>query len=114
MAATNIGDPADQDVNLAATADVDAAVAATTGLRLMGWAARESDGTPAVATANIKHGATGAGGTVMVPIELAANESKSEWYGPQGLDCAENGLSIDHVAGTLDVILFYLTTIPGG
>ena len=114
MAATNIGDPADQDVNLALTADADAAVAATTGLRLMGYTATESDGTPAVATANIKHGETGAGGTVMVPISLRASEMKSEWFGPQGLDCAANGLSIDHVAGTLDVILFYLTTIPGG
>ena len=61
MAATNIGDPVDQDVNLALTADADAAVAAATGLRLMGYTATESDGTPAVATANIKHGATGGG-----------------------------------------------------
>lgn len=110
----NIGDAVSQDVNLALTADADAAVAATTGLRLMGYTATESAATPAVATANIKHAATGSDGTVMVPISLRASEMKSEWFGPQGLDCATNGLSIDWVAGTLDVILYYLTTIPGG
>lgn len=108
-----LNDAALQDVNLALTADADAAVAATTGLRLMGWAAVEDDGTPAAAKANIKHGATGAGGTVMVPIELAASESKGAWYGPQGLDCETSGLSIDHVAGTISIILFYITTNPG-
>ena len=96
------------DVNDGITADVDAAVAAATGLRLMGYACRESDGTPAVATFRIIHGATASGGTVVVPVELAANESKSQWFGPDGIDVA-SGISIDWIVGTVDVELFHKT-----
>ena len=100
------------DVNAAVAADVDAAVAAATDLRLMGYACRESHGTPAVATFQIIHGATVSGGTVVAQIELAANKSDHEWYGPQGI-AVPNGLSIDRVAGTVDVTLFYMATPPG-
>lgn len=98
------------DVNDALVADVDAAVAAATGLRLMGFACRESHATvPVVATFKIVHGATVGGGTVMIPVELAASESKGPfWFGPDGLD-AVNGLSIDWVVGTVDVELFHKT-----
>ena len=96
------------DVNDGITADVDAAVAAATGLRLMGYACRESDGTPAGATFRIIHGATASGGTVVVPVELAANESKSQWFGPDGIDVA-SGISIDWIVGTVDVELFHKT-----
>lgn len=92
------------DANAAIAADVDAAVAAATGLRLIGWAARETAG--AAAGAKIVHGATGAGGTLVVPISLAANTSATGWYGPEGIAMA-SGISIDHIAGTLDVALFY-------
>lgn len=94
------------DVNTGISADVDAAVAAQAGLRLMGFAARESAAVAAVATIVIVHGATVAGGSSVVPIELAANASASAWFGPDGIDCA-SGLSIDVVAGTADVNLFY-------
>lgn len=94
------------DVNDGITADIDAAVAAIAGLRLIGFACRESAATAAAATFRIVHGATGAAGTVLVPIELAANESTREWFGPEGIACA-SGLSIDHIAGTMDVELFY-------
>lgn len=97
---------ASYDINAALTADADAAVAAHAGLRLLGWIARESAGSPAVATARIVEGATASGGTAFLPIELAANESKSAWYGPDGI-AVPDGLSIDHIAGTLDVTLFY-------
>lgn len=99
---------ASADANLAVAADVDAAVVAAAGLRLMGFAAKESAGVAAVATFNIVHGATAAGGTLLVPIELAANESVRDWFGPDGIDAA-NGISIDWVAGTVDVVLFYKT-----
>lgn len=89
------------------TADVNAAVAAAAGLRLMGVSVRESAVTPAVATVIIVHGATAAA-TAFLPIELAANGSLSLWYGPGGI-AVPNGLSIDVVAGTLDVHLFYAT-----
>lgn len=98
------------DVNTAITADVDAAVAAAAGLRLVGFACRESAATPAVATFIIVHGATGAGGTVLVPVELSANESTRDWFGPEGIACA-SGLSIDWIAGTIDVELFYKVVV---
>jgi len=110
----NIGSAVSVDVNSAAGADVDAAVAATTGLRLMGFSSRESAGSAAVAAFNIKHSATGGAGAQLVSVELAANASTTEWFGPQGLDCAANGLSIEVVAGTVDCTLFYTTITPGG
>lgn len=112
MAAQGLGQAASYDVNAAVTADVDAAVAAASDLRLMGFAARESDGTPAVATFQIVHGATGAGGDAIIPVELAASASTFQWFGPQGIAVAD-GISIDHVAGTVDVTIFYIRTNPG-
>lgn len=94
------------DLNAAVTADVDAAVAAATGLRLLGFACRESDGTPAVATFEIVHGADGSADDAVIPVELAANESKVQWFGPEGLEFP-NGISIDHISGTFDCTLFY-------
>ena len=99
-------DAAGQDVNLAIAANVDAAVAASPNLRLMGFSCRESAAVAAVATFNVVRGATAAGGTVMSPVELAANASTSVWFGEGGLSCPE-GISIGVVAGTVDVILFY-------
>lgn len=105
---TGIHVAASVDVNTNVGADVDAAVAAAAGLRLVGFACREMAGTAAVASFIIVNGATGAGGTAVVPVELAANESRSEWFGPEGIDCA-NGISIDWIAGAVDVHLFYKT-----
>lgn len=106
IAGSGINLAASVDVNDGITADVDAAVAAVAGLRLMGFACRESAATAAAATFRIMHGATVAGGTVLVPVELAANESTRDWFGPEGIACA-SGLSIDVIAGTVDVELFY-------
>lgn len=92
----------------AKAADVDAAVAAASGLRLMGVTIRESAGSAAVATFKIVHGAAVSGGSVLVPIELAANASEEMWFGPNGIACA-SGLSIDRVAGTADIYLYYTT-----
>jgi hypothetical protein len=110
----SIGDSASVDQNSGISANVDAAVAAATGLRLMGYSCREIAGSAAVASFTIQHSATGAAGTQLVAVELAANGSETKWFGPQGLDCAASGLSINRVAGTLDVTLFYLATPPGG
>lgn len=98
------------DVNSAIVADVDAAVAAATGLRLMGFAAKESAGVPAAASATIVRGATGAGGTAVYPIKLALSTSMSAWFGPAGIDCA-TGISIDWIAGQLDCHLYYSTGV---
>lgn len=93
------------DVNAGLTANADAAVAAKTGLRLTGYSCRESDGTPAVASAQIVHGATGAGGTSVIPISLAASTGHTVDLGA-GIAC-DSGISINHGAGTLDINIFY-------
>lgn len=105
---TNLG--ASVDVNSAIVADVDAAVPAAAGLRLVGFACRESAAAAAAATFIIVHGATGAAGTPIVPVELAANGSYSAWFGPEGIATA-NGISIDWIAGTVDVHLFHKTVV---
>lgn len=94
--------------NTGITADVDAVVAAAAGLRLMGWSARESAGSPAVASAKIVNGATGAAAGKLVEIGLLASDSKHAWYGPQGIPCPL-GLSIDWLVGNLSITLFYRT-----
>lgn len=94
------------DANVGIAADVDAAIAADDGLRLVGFAARESAAVAAVAAFVIVHGATAAGGTSVVPVELAADASTSEWFGPEGIACP-SGVSIDIQSGTVDVDLFY-------
>jgi len=98
--------PALIDANALIVADVDAAVVATAGLRLMGYSTKESAAVPAAATFTIVHGATGAGGTVMVNVNLALSESATQWFGPDGIACP-NGLSIDFLTGRFDVHLFY-------
>lgn len=100
---------ASADVNAGVTADVEPAVAAATGLRLVGFMARETDGTPDVATGRIMNGATVAGGSEILGFELAANESQFFWFWP-GI-AAENGLSIDHIAGTFDIVLYHATVV---
>lgn len=109
-AGTNVNSAASSDVNMAVVADVDAAVAAAAGLRLIGFACKESAVTAAAATFNIVHGATAAGGTLVVPVELSANESTREWFGPDGIG-VPNGLSIDWVAGQVDIVLFYKVVV---
>lgn len=92
--------------------DVDAIVAATVGLRVVGYSARESAGTADVATFNIINGATGATGTEVAMVELAANESVREWLWP-GVDC-RNGLSLEIVSGTASVCIYYAIMHPLG
>lgn len=89
----------------AKAADVEPAVAAAGGLRLMGWSIRESAGSEDVATVRIMNGATVTGGTAVANIELAASASETEWAWP-GIDC-RNGISIDRIAGTFDICIYY-------
>ena len=91
------------DVNSAVVADVDAAVGAATGL--IGFSARETAG--ATAQFHVVNGATGAAGTKITRVNLAANESAREWWWP-GIDAA-SGISIDWVSGTIDIELYHLT-----
>lgn len=93
------------DLNAGIAADVEPAVAAAAGLRLMGYAARETAG--AVANVNIVHGAAVSGGAKVVPIEFVADSSRSQWFG-DGIPMA-SGITIEVVAGAVDVTLFYKT-----
>lgn len=102
--------PASVDVNANVTGDVEPAVAATAHLVLMGFSARETAGTPAVATFRIMHGASVSGGTELVSVELNGNESAREWFGPGGID-ASSGITLDHIAGAFDCSIFYKAVI---
>lgn len=83
-------------------------VAAAQGLRLVGVAMTESAGSAAVATFILRNGTT-ASDPIIFPgvIELNPNESTREWFQP-GIRC-ENGIFIDRVAGTADIILVTTT-----
>jgi hypothetical protein len=94
------------DINAGVAADADAAVAADANLRLMGLGWRESHGTPAAAAFNVVNGATGAADGKVFPVEVAANASSWAWFGPQGIPCPL-GISIDWIAGLVDVYLYY-------
>ena len=88
----------------AATGD-EAGIAATHGLRLMGYSVRET--AAAVATLNIEHG-TANSSPKMAVINLAASASDKHWFGPQGLPC-EGGIWIERLTGTTEVNL--ITTV---
>ena len=105
-AGTSIFEAASADVNANSTASVTAAVAGATGLRLVGFAARESDTTAAVASFQIVHGAD-TSGSVLIPVELAANESTGDWFWP-GISCT-GGISLNYEAGKWDCTLFHMT-----
>lgn len=94
------------DLNNDITADVDAAVAASNPLRLMGYSVRENKSVAAVYAGRIVNGATGAATGTIVFLEGAADTSDTVWFGDDGIACPL-GLSIDWIAGEFDVALFY-------
>ena len=98
-----IAGPIQIDHNDAIVADVDAAVVASAGLRLLGWNALAT----VTGSFRIKNAATGAGGTRLASSGAVAGTSIGEWYGPRGLP-APNGLSIDWILGTWDIELYFL------
>lgn len=79
-------------------------VAATPNMRLMGFCVRESAGTPALATLNIRHGTTNTD-AVLAPIVVLASTSLPAWFGPQGIPCA-NGIYVDRTAGNTTLTLY--------
>lgn len=86
------------------SADV-AAVAAATGLRLLGYSVRESAGSAAVASFNLRNGSTVAGAIVAVE-ELAADTAKTVWFGGNGIACA-SGIFLDRVAGDTEIVIYH-------
>lgn len=85
------------------TGDV-AITAAATGLRLMGFSARETTGI-AGAVFNLRHGVASTD-PILVTVSLGANESAREWYGPDGL-AAASGIWLDRVSGTSQIVGYY-------
>jgi hypothetical protein len=82
-------------------AATDEAIAgAATGLRLIGFSARETTAA-AVAVFNIRHGTSNAG-AILVSVSLGPNESAREWYGPDGI-AAASGIWLERVSGTIQV-----------
>ncbi len=71
---------------------------------LMGFAVRESAGTAAVASAILRDG-TSTAGDMIVPINLAADESGIVWFGPQGIPY-NTGLYLDMEAGSLEAAIY--------
>ena len=96
------------DINAAVAADVDAAVAAADNLVLMGYTANETAGSPAASEHIIVNGATGAAAGKVAYIGLPASGHAEMWFGDRGIPCPL-GISIDHVAGTTNIMLYYKT-----
>ena len=71
---------------------------------LMGFALRESAGTAAAAGAVLRDG-TSASADMIAPVNLAADESAREWYGPQGIPF-NTGVYLDMQAGELEGVLY--------
>lgn len=92
------------DTNAAVAGDVAGAIPAAEGRRFLGYVAEETAAVAAAAEVRIRHGAVG--GPVIAIVKLAADGVASAWYGPNGI-AVPDGVSIDHVAGTADVNLFY-------
>jgi len=85
-------------VPVALTGADQAAAAAGPGTYL-GFAIRETAG--AVATIRVYDNASAASGTLLDTIELSANESAREYYGPDGL-WFKSGVYVKIVAGTVE------------
>ncbi len=90
-------------------ADADAVIAATAGLRLVGYHVKETNS--AAAKFNIVNGATGAAAGKIIPVVIAADVTAGEWLWP-GLDISD-GLSLDWISGQCDVYLHTIITPEG-
>lgn len=89
--------------NKGISANVEPAVAAQTGLRLCGYSVKAIAGQ---GDAIIYRGATVAGGTPIVNVDLPINTSETKWLGESGIKCSD-GISIEVLAGILNVILYH-------
>lgn len=94
--------------HVAVASNVNAAVAATKGLRLMGYTLHEASGGPAPVEMHLVNGATVAGGTPVSVAKVPVDGSDKAWFGPNGVDC-RNGISIEAVAGSMDIVIYYKT-----
>ena len=71
----------------------------------MGWSFKNASSS-ATATLTI-YDATGAGGAGEFPVQLAADESSREWFGPMGV-LFQSGIFVDVTAGQVKGSVFYV------
>lgn len=102
--------PATIDTSFTAQAADFTVEAATANLRIKGWSIRESAAGAAVATVVIRHDADGTcdSTAVVAFVELSANQSLQQDYGPDGL-AAASGLCVDVIAGEVDFAAYLKT-----
>jgi hypothetical protein len=98
--------PAKAASSATVTADVNALVGATLGLRIMGWSCKETAGVPAAATFRIMNGETVGAGTVVANVNLALSSSQTVWL-DNGVECP-NGITIDFLTGQFDVTVYFM------
>lgn len=77
-----------------------------TPVAVLGFAFKETTGT-ASAEVDILDGADAAN-TDVIPITLTANQSTSEWFGPQGIGF-RNGVNAKTVSGTVAGSVFIVS-----
>lgn len=83
-----------------------AAVAPTTGLRLLGFSITESAGSPAVAQVSIQEGTSANIANEIAGVNLAASGSAQTWYGEHGIPCP-GGIYLNRVSGTTRAVIYY-------
>ena len=91
------------DMATAGTGANGQAVAAATGLRLLGFAVRETTGSgPAMIL--LRYGTSVAGPPLTI-VSLGAYESAREWYGPDGINAAA-GIYLERTSGSTQVTVY--------
>lgn len=97
--------PASSFTAVAATAADVQGLAATAGLRLMGFSITEAAAAAAAAEVSLRHGTT-ATDPEIISVNLAADGSARDFFGPDGV-AVPSGVFVDIVAGTAKLTLFW-------
>lgn len=84
--------------------DDEQAVASAAGLRLLGFACKETTGSAGSAF-NLRNGTSNAG-ALLYTVTLGANESRGEWFGPDGI-AAASGIWLERTDGNTTVVVFW-------
>lgn len=71
---------------------------------MVGFSCREAAGTAAAASFVLRHGGS-TGGKPLLYVNLAADESVRDWYGPDGIECPQ-GVFVDREAGTAEIVVY--------
>lgn len=74
-------------------------------LKLRGFVCRESAASAAVASFSLRSG-TLTTDPLLFPVELLANESRSEWFPDDGIP-VDAGVFVRVESGTVDIVFFY-------